>query len=66
MLAFGKKERPSQDQLNTFTTDMEHVIEAKRQALLAYKDTPNKKTCTALRAARSDAQRTEKRCANNF
>ena len=66
MLAFGKKERLSQDWFNAFITDMDPVIEAKRQAYLAYKDTPSEKTDAALRAARSNAQRIARRCANDF
>ena len=63
---FGKKERPSQDWFNAFITDMEPVLEAKRLALLAYKDSPNEKTHAALRSARSVAQCTARRCANDY
>ena len=66
MLAFGKKARPSQDWFNMYIADMEPVIETKRQALLAYKETPNQRNYTALRVARSEAQCIERRCTNNF
>ena len=44
---------------------MKSLIEAQQQALLNYK-TPCEKTLTALRAARSAAQRAARRCANEI
>ena len=42
------------------------IIETKREALLAYKHNPCEKTLSALRSARSIAQRTARRCANDY
>ena len=42
------------------------VIETKREALLAYKHNPCEKTLSALRSARSIAQRTARCCANDY
>ena len=42
------------------------VTEAKRKALLAYKQNPCPGTRDALRAARSKAQQTARRCANEY
>ena len=42
------------------------VIAAKRKALLAHKKEPSTKTLTVLRSARSNAQRTARRCANDY
>lgn len=43
---------------------MSPVIEAKRAALAEYKRSPSKRNLLILRAARSKAQQTARRCAN--
>ncbi|XP_068724161.1 uncharacterized protein [Montipora capricornis] len=45
---------------------MQPVKEAKRKAMLAHKQNPCPSTCDALRAARSKAQQTARRCANEY
>ena len=45
---------------------MQPVTEAKRQALLAYKQNPSDSTRDSLRAARNKAQQTARRCANDY
>ncbi|KAI0208445.1 hypothetical protein LSAT2_006872 [Lamellibrachia satsuma] len=64
--AFGKRERPNQDWYNANLHVMVPIIETKREALLAYKHNPCEKTLSALRSARSIAQRTARRCANDY
>ncbi|XP_063605235.1 uncharacterized protein LOC134780428 [Penaeus indicus] len=64
--AFGKRERKNHDWFNTNLSTMEPVIEAKRKALLAYKNSPSERTLTALRTARNNAQRVARRCANDY
>ena len=63
--AFGKRERPNQDWDNANLHVMVPIIETKREALLAYKQNPCE-TLSALRSARSIAQRTARRCANDY
>lgn len=64
--AFGKRERKNHDWFDANLPEMEPVIEAKRKALLAYKNAPSEKTLADLRIARSNAQRVARRCANDF
>ena len=45
---------------------MEHVIDAKRSALITFKSDPSQTNKTALRAARNIAQQTARHCANNY
>ena len=45
---------------------MEPVIETKHSALLNYKKNPNISTPSTLRTARSTAQRTARKCANDY
>ena len=42
------------------------MTEAKRRALLAYRETPNPSTLYALRSARNKAQQTARYCANTY
>ena len=46
--------------------EMQPVTEAKRKAMLAHKQNPSPSTRDALRAARSKAQQTSRRCANEY
>ena len=64
--AFGKREIPNQDWYNANLHVMVPVIETKREALLAYIHNPCEKTLSSLRSARSIAQRTARRCANDY
>ena len=66
MAAFGKKERSSADSFEAHWIELQPVTEAKRKALLAYKQNPCPGTRDALRAARSKAQQTARRCANEY
>ena len=63
---FGRRERKSADWFEAGTAELEPAIAAKRAALLAHKKDPSTKTLAALRAARSDAQRIARRCANDY
>lgn len=58
MDTFGKKEKHSPDWFEAGLLELEHVIEAKRAALLNHKNHPSKKTLDTLRKARDNAQRT--------
>ena len=66
MDTFGRNTHLSQDWFNAHITEMEPVIEAKRKALIAYKDSPGEQTLSALRTARADTQRIARRCANAY
>ena len=66
MAAFGKKERSSADWFEAHWIQLQPVTEAKRKALLAYKQNPCPGTRDALRAARSKAQQTARHCANEY
>ena len=64
--AFGKRERRNADWYESHWEEMQPVTEAKRKALLAYKQNPCPSTRDALRAARNKAQQTARRCANDY
>ena len=66
MSAFGKKERRNADWFEAHWVEMEPVTEAKRKALLDHKQKPCPSTRDALKAARSKAQQTARRCANEY
>ena len=66
MSAFGKKERRNADWFEAHWVEMEPVTEAKRKALLDHKQKPCRSTRDALKAARSKAQQTARRCANEY
>ena len=66
MAAFGKKERKNADWFESFWEEMQPVTEAKRKAMLAHKQNPSPSTRATLRAARSKAQKTARRCANEY
>ena len=63
---YGKEERKNTDWFEANITELEPVINGKRTALIKYKGGPTPKNIQALRAARSKAQRTARRCANNY
>lgn len=66
MNTFGKRERQNPDWFEAGIAELEPAIEAKRTALVAYKREPSEKTLAALRKARHDAQRTARRCSNDY
>ncbi len=65
MSVVGKKGRRNQDWFESHRSVMDPVITAKRKALSNYKDNPSAKNLAALRNARSTAQKTARRCAND-
>ena len=66
ILTYGKKEQKNADWFEANITDMEPVINAKRTALINYKRDPSQQNLQAVRAARSKAQQTARRCANDY
>ena len=64
--SFGKKERKNADWFEACWEEMQPVTEAKRKAMLAHKQNPSPSTRDALRAARSKAQQTARRYANEY
>ena len=66
ILTYGKNEHKNADWFEANITEMEPVINAKRIALINYKIDPSQRNLQALRAARSKAQQTARRCANDY
>ena len=66
MASFGKKERKNADWFEAFSEEMQQVTEAKRKAMVALKQNPSSSTRDTLQAARSKAQQTPRRCANEY
>ena len=64
LTTFGRKTSKSHDWFEAKSAEMSPVIEAKRAALAEYKRSPSKRNLLILRAARSKAQQTARRCAN--
>ena len=63
---YGKKEHKNADWFEACWDDVEPAIEAKRQALLTYKKSPNQTLLKALRSARRHAQLTARQCAKQL
>ena len=63
---YGKKQHKNADWFEANITRMEPVIKAKRTALLNYKKDPDHQSLHRLRTARNDAQKTARRCANDY
>ena len=63
---YGKKERKNADWFEANIAEMEPVINAKRSAMIEYKREPSQRNLLALKAARSKAQQTARRCANDY
>ena len=63
---FGKKERNNDDWFEAGLKEIEPAIEEKRAALMERNRNPSKKTEAALKAARSNAQRIARKCANDY
>ena len=64
--AFGRKEHKNADWFEAHWDEMQPVTEAKRIALLAYKQNSCHSTRDALSLAKSRAQHTARRCANVY
>ena len=64
--AFGRKTSKTHDWFDTKSTEMRPVIEARRTALIVYKQSPSESNPQILRAARSKVQQTARRCANEY
>ena len=63
---YGKKERKNTDWFEESVSTLVPVIDAKCDALIMYKSNPSQQNHQALKAARSLAQKTARRCANNY
>jgi hypothetical protein len=63
---FGKRVRHNEDWFQASIAEMEPVIEAKRAAHVSYRRVPSVANLESLRRARGDAQRTARRCANEY
>ena len=66
LATFGKRSSKSHDWFEAKSTVMTPAIEAKRAALAEYKCTPSGRNLQILRIARSKAQQTARRCANEY
>ena len=63
---YGKKECKNTDWFEESVSTLVPVINVKRDALIMYKSNPNQQNHQALKAASSLAQKTARRCANNY
>ena len=63
---YGRKERKNTDWFEESVSALVPVIDAKRDALIMYKSNPSQQNHQALKAARSLAQNTARRCVNNY
>ena len=66
VLMYGKKERKNTDWFEESVSTLVPIIDAKRDVLIMYKSNPRQQNHQALKAARSLAQKTARRCANNY
>ena len=66
LATFGRKTSKSHDWFDAKSTEMRPVVEAKRTALIVYKQSPSERNLHILRAARSNVQQTARRCANEY
>ncbi|XP_072050351.1 uncharacterized protein [Amphiura filiformis] len=66
METFGKRSKQNPNWFEAKILEMEPVVEAKRSALINYKSVPSKKTLATLQKAKRNAQRTARRCANDY
>ena len=65
--AFGKRKTTQQnDWYNSISARLDPLIEAKRTALIAYKDKPSLKSLNALRSARNGVQKEVRACINDY
>ena len=63
---FGEKTPKTHDLFDAKSTEMSPVIEAKRTALIEYKQSPSERNLQILRAGRSNVQQTVRRCVNEY
>uniref|UniRef100_A0A0B7BSZ2 Uncharacterized protein n=1 Tax=Arion vulgaris TaxID=1028688 RepID=A0A0B7BSZ2_9EUPU len=63
---FGTQDRQNPDWFAANILELEPVIAEKRTVLLNHKNNPSAKSFLALRSARSVAQKTARRCANDY
>ena len=66
MKVFGKKTHKTQDWFEAKTSELTPVLDAKRTALKKFKASPCEKNLQILKSARSKAQSTARRCANEY
>ena len=66
LATFGKRSSKSHDWFEAKSTVMTPVIDAQRAALAENKRTPSERNLQILRIARSKAQQTARRCANEY
>ena len=66
LATFGRKTSNTHDWFDAKSTEMPPVIEAKRTALVVYKQSTSERNLQILRAARSKVQQTARRCANEY
>ena len=66
MSTFGKKTSKSADWFEAYSGEMTPVIEAKRNALTAYKANPSDQNLQILCAARSKVQQRARQCASDY
>ena len=64
--AFGKKSHKNTDWFDEYWDEMKPVTEAKRKALMAYKEKPTPDRLHALKTAKSHAQKVARQCANTY
>ena len=65
-LAFGRKKSKSQGWFEANASNLTPLLEEKQAALLAHKQNPTPATQQALKSAHSQAQRSARRCANDY
>ena len=65
-LAFGRKKPKSQDWFEANASNLTPLLEGKQAVLLAHKQNPTPATQQALTSAHSQAQRSARRCANDY
>ena len=66
LATFGTNTSKTRNWFDAKSTEMRPVIEAKRTALIVYKQSPSERNLQIIRAARSTVQQTARRCANEY
>ena len=66
LATFGKKTSKTHDWFDGKSSEMRHVIEAKRTALMEYKRSLSERNLPIIRAAMSKVQQAARRCANEY
>ena len=62
----GKKKKKNTDWFDANLPEMTTSIEAKREALVTYKNDPTQENLSRLRTCRNNSQKLARKCANNF